>query len=166
MATLLAIPVLSLLIVLQSSVVSRVQLLHGTADLMLLALIAWSLQERVSSAWRWALIGGFIATIGSAMPPGSLAAAYLLATGLALVLRRRVWQVPMLAMLVATFAGTVIVQVASILGRLSEGVVLPLLDVFNLISLPSLLLNLLLALPVFIVFSDLANWVHPKEIEI
>lgn len=166
MATLLAIPILGLLVVLQTTVVSRVQLLHGTADLVLLALVAWALQERVTSAWRWAIIGGFFYSIASALPLGSMAAAYLFATGLTLVVKNRIWQVPILGMLVATFASTLIAQLFSILGRLLEGVVLPLFQVLNLITLPSLLLNLLLALPVFLVISDLANWLHPKEIDV
>jgi rod shape-determining protein MreD len=166
MATLLAFPVLGILIILQATVFSRVQLLHGTVDLVLLALIAWSLHERVTSAWRWAIIGGFFFSIASALPPGSMAAAYLLATGLTLLLRQRVWQAPVLAMLVATFAATLIAQVFSYFGRLSEGVILPVGQVLNLITLPSLLLNLLLALPVFLVMTDLANWIHPKEVEV
>jgi cell shape-determining protein MreD len=166
MATLLAVPILGFLLILQSTLVSRVQLLHGTADLLLLALLAWTLQERVTSAWRWALIAGFLITIGSAVPPGSIAIAYLLATALALFLKKRVWQTPILAMFLSSFAGTLIVHGASLAGRLTEGVTLPLVDVFNLITLPSLLLNLLLALPMFIVISDLAKWVHPKEMDV
>jgi rod shape-determining protein MreD len=166
MATLFAIPVFGILIILQATVVSRVQLLNGTADLVLLALVSWTLQERVTSAWRWAIIAGFFYTLASALPPGSMAAAYLLVTGFTLLLKKRVWQAPVLAMLVATFAGTLIGQTFSYLGRLLEGVVLPLGDVMNLITLPSLLLNLLLALPVFLIISDLANWLHPKEVEV
>jgi hypothetical protein len=166
MATLLAIPVLGLMVMLQASLVSRVQLLHGSADLLLLALLAWALQERVTSAWRWAVLAGFMITIASAIPAGALAAAYLLATGVAIFLRKRVWQVPLLAMFVATFAGTLILTLASLAGRLAEGVTLPVVDVFNLITLPSLLLNFLMAVPMFIVISDLARWVHPKEIDV
>jgi hypothetical protein len=39
-------------------IASRIPLLHGSADLILLALVAWALQKRVNTAWQWALIGG------------------------------------------------------------------------------------------------------------
>jgi hypothetical protein len=39
------------------------------------------------------------------------------------------------------------------------------MDVLNQITLPSLLLNLLLALPVYVLLGDLAKWVHPEELE-
>jgi len=42
-----------LAVILQSSVVSQVKLLSGNADLPLLVLGAWALQDRVKSAWHW-----------------------------------------------------------------------------------------------------------------
>lgn len=153
------------LVIVQSSIISSMMLLHGTADLVLLAMVAWALQERVQSAWLWWALGGLFASLASGLPFGVLLGAYGLATGLALILRRRVWKAPILAMLAATFAGTMIVHVITYLARLVTGANIPPLTAFELVTLPSILLNLLLAVPAYVMVRDLANWLYPKEIE-
>ncbi len=166
LATLLAIPVLGALVIFQSAVISRISLLQGTADLVLLALIAWALQPQVHTAWRWTLIGGVLVNLLSGLPLGIPLLGYLTATGLALVLRKRVWQVPMLAMLVATVVGTLLSLTISWTALRITGVPLPVFQSFYLVVLPSILLNLLLALPFYTLAGDLAKWLYPQDLEI
>lgn len=166
MAIIIAIPILSMLVILQSAIVSQVHLIHGSADLVLLALIAWAVQQRVTTAWHWCAIGGLLVSIASAMPPGTVLIGYLLATGVALALRQRVWEVPFLAMITATFVGTLITQAIAIFTLNFSGIPIPWNQAFNLITLPSALLNLALAIPMFALIGDLANWLYPEEIEI
>jgi rod shape-determining protein MreD len=165
MTILVALPLLGVLLVLQSAVFSRIPLLHGTADLVLLAIIAWALQKRVQTAWHWGIIGGLLVSFVSALPLGVVMGGYLLAVGLALALRSRVWQVPVLAMMVATFFGTMIVHLITMVVLRVSGVPLPWLQTLNLVILPSVLLNLLLALPFYVMLGDLARWLHPEELE-
>jgi hypothetical protein len=166
MAVLLAIPILGLLVMLQSALASRVHLLYGTADLVLLALLAWAVQERVKSSWHWAVIGGTMITIVSALPLGAALAGYLIATGVTIAFRRWVWQVPLLAMIAGTFFGTVITHAISLAALRSVGTTIPLVQAFNIVTLPSALLNLLLAIPMYALLGDLASWVYPEELEI
>jgi hypothetical protein len=133
---------------------------------VLLALAAWALQERVQSAWAWAVIGGLVIGLASALPFGAMLAGYLAITALALFLRRRVWKVPVLAMFITTFFGTLLTHAITIVVMLVDGARLPLVDSLNLVTLPSLLLNLLLAVPMFVMMGDLASWLHPKEIDV
>ena len=100
-----AFPVLSLFVLLQSSVISRITLLDGKADLILLLAIGWALQARVRTRWLWALIGGVLATPSTALPFGVLLGAYLLATVIAMILQRRFWKYPFLAMLASVLPG-------------------------------------------------------------
>jgi biotin transporter BioY len=93
-------------------------------------------------------------------------AGYLAVTALALYLRRRVWKVPVLAMFVTTFFGTLVTHAITIIVVLVNGASIPLLDSLNLVTLPSLLLNMLFAVPMFVLMSDLASWTYPKEIEV
>jgi len=165
MATLLAFPILGILLVLQSAVFSQIPLLQGTTDLVLLALVAWSLQRRVQTAWQWGIIGGLLVGFVSAVPFVVYVVGYLLAVGLALLLRQRIWQVPLLAMFIATFFGTLVIHLATLVALRVSGTVLPLSASINLIILPSILLNLLLALPFFTLFSDLAKFLYPEELE-
>ena len=87
MAILIAVPILSFLLILQSAVLSRIPLLGGTTDLVLLAVIAWALNRRVQTAWHWGIIGGLLVSYVSALPFGVILLGYLLAVALALALR-------------------------------------------------------------------------------
>lgn len=164
--SLLSIPILAILAMIQSAILSRVPLLQGTADLLLLAVIAWSLHERVQNGWVWAVVAGMIMSLLSGMPFGVYLAGYLLTTLTAMLLKRTVWKIPALAMLLVVFIGTLLTQGLSFVALTLTGTPLPLLDTVNLIILPSLLLNLLLAIPAYILVGDFANWTHPVEIEV
>jgi rod shape-determining protein MreD len=164
-AVLIAFPILGGLLILQSAVSSQIPLLHGTTDLVFLAVAAWTLQKRVRSAWAWGIIGGLLVSYVSAMPTGVILAGYLLSIGLALLLKQRVWQVPVLAMLLTVLFGTLIIHLLSILTLRVLQVSIPLIEAINLVTLPSVLLNLLLAIPFYTLFGDLANWLYPEELE-
>jgi len=165
MINLIGLILFGILSILQSTIVSRIPLLNGTADLILLFIVAWALQDRVESAWQWCLIGGIFASLYSALPFGTFIVTYLIATGIARLLKRRVWKAPFLAMLAATFIGTIIVQVLSLAARLVTGVNIPLISMLNLILLPGLLLNLILAIPIYSIMRDMAGWLYPEELE-
>jgi hypothetical protein len=80
---------------------------------------------------------------------------------LALLLQRRVWQVPMLAMFIVTFLGTTLLHGMTLLYLYLSGSVIPLADALGLITLPSVLLNMLIAIPLYGMMRDLAGWVYP-----
>lgn len=166
MRNLVAVPVILLTVILQSAVISRVYLLSGIADLPLVMLAAWSLQEEVDSAWHWAaatgLLVGFISGISWVVPVFGYVTVVLLAR----IFQQRVWQAPLLAMFSITFLGTLIVSGFSFAVLRLVGVPLPISDVLGLLTLPSVLLNMLLAIPVYAVMRDLARWVYPSpEVE-
>jgi cell shape-determining protein MreD len=161
---LVAIPVLGLAILLQTAIVSRINLLNGQADLVLLILAAWGLQDRVRSAWIWGAAAGALAGFISGVPWYIYLVGYLLVIGMARLLAHRIWQAPLLAMFTVTLMGTLGLLLLTYLERtLFE---IPLL--FNLsfmqIVLPSVLLNLLLAIPVHATIHDLAKRLHPGEV--
>jgi hypothetical protein len=65
-----------------------------------------------------------------------------------------------------TFLGTILVSALSLGVLRFAGVPLPMSDVLGLLALPSVLLNMLLAIPVYAVMRDLARWVYPTpEVE-
>src|SRR5215204_4051277 len=166
MRNLIAIPVILLAVILQSSIVSRVTLLSGIADLPLVMLAAWAMQDEVETAWHWAIamgvLVGFVSGLSWVVPLLS----YLLVIAFAQVLQRRVWQAPLLAMFSITFLGTISLSFFSLMVLRFSGISLSITDVFGLLTLPGILLNMLLAIPVFAVMRDLAHWIYPvPEVE-
>ncbi len=166
MATLIAVPILSFLTVLQSAIISRLPLLNGTADLVLLVLIAWALQEPVKTAWQWSVIGGLMVGFASVLPLAIPVLNYLAITAVALIIKQKIWENQIFAMFAMTFLGTIFSQVVSALVVSIRGAELPILDTLRLIILPSLLLNLLLAAPFYVLMKDLAEWIFPEEIKV
>lgn len=166
MAFLISIPVLIVGLVLQTTIVARLPLLHGTADLMLLIVAAWSLLERGHSAWLWAVLASLLVSAVSAVPPLAVWVSYLVVMAAARLLQRRIWQSPLLTMFVVTFLGT-ITQNAAVIGFLRfGGTPIGIQESLGQVTLPSVLLNLLFALPVYAIMRDLAGWVYPYENEV
>lgn len=90
MRNLVAIPVLFLAVILQSAVISRIYLLSGVADLPLVMLAAWALQENVDSSWHWAVALGILVGFVSALPWYVPVFSYLVVVWLAQMLQKRV----------------------------------------------------------------------------
>ena len=65
---LIAFPLLALVVIVQSTVISQMTLLAGYADLMLVVLAAWALKADATSAWLWAILGGVMVSFVSGMP--------------------------------------------------------------------------------------------------
>jgi hypothetical protein len=163
MRNLIAFPLLILAIIIQSAIVSQIKLISGYADLMLIILAAWALQDRVESAWHWAALACIFTGFVSNLPWVVLVIGYLAVVYLAQSLQKRVWQAPLLAMFSVTFAGTIFMHLVSFIVLRLSGTPFTFGDVAGLITLPSLLLNMLFAIPVYTFMRDLARWVYPFE---
>lgn len=166
MRNLVAVPVILLAVILQSAMISRIYLLSGMADLPMVLLAAWALQDEVDSAWHWAIAMGVLVGFVSGIQWFVPVIGYIIVVGLAQILQRRVWQAPLLAMFTITFLGTIVLSILSLAVLRFVGVPMAVGDVLGLLTLPGVLLNMLIAIPVYAVMRDLARWVYPNpEVE-
>ncbi len=161
MRNLVAIPLLALVVVLQSAIVPSFSLLSGFPDVLLVLLAAWALQEGVTTSVQWALLGSLMISLVSHLPWFIYVAGYGGVVILARMLQKRVWQVPLLAMFSVTFLGTVAMQLMTFGYLRFYGNTTPVADAMGLITLPTVLLNLLIAIPLFGMMRDLSRWVYP-----
>ncbi len=163
MRNIIAFPLLGLAVILQSAIISQVKLISGYADLPLLMLAAWALQERVKSAWHWAALVCVMIGFISSMPWPVVTIGYLAVIFVAQTLQKRVWQAPLLAMFSVIFIGTLFIHLLSFVVLRVLGTPFAFADVIGLITLPSLLLNMLFSIPVYSLMRDLAHRVYPLE---
>jgi cell shape-determining protein MreD len=163
-AILAAIPVLIIAIILQTTIVSRIILLSGNADLVLLVVAAWGLQERARGVWIWGAAASLLVGMASGIPWYVYFIGYLSVVGFARLLVHRIWQAPLLAMFAVTLIGTLELLMLMVFQRTLFGVSLALSDVFSQIVLPTVLLNLLLAIPVHALICDLALRLYPEKV--
>src|SRR5512146_732956 len=163
MRNLVAIPLLALVVIVQSAIVPAFSLLAGYADLLLVLLAAWALQEGVDTSLQWAFLGSVMISLISHMPWYIYLASYTGMVLMARALQKRIWQVPLLAMFIVTFLGTILLHLLTNMYFFLLGNPLPLADSMGLVTLPSLLLNLLIAIPIFGMMRDLSRWVYPSR---
>jgi hypothetical protein len=69
-------------------------------------------------------------------------------------------------MYLTTFLGSFLVSGINYLALVINGTPLGFLDSLSLVMLPGLIWNMLLALPVYSIMNDLADWVFPAEIRV
>lgn len=150
---------------LQTTIFSQTALISGTADLILLFLAAWSLQEQVKNTWVWTIIAGILISIISAMPFFAPLIGYLGVVGISKVLQRRVWRVPILAMLIVTLVGSFFQHTVYVLALQFIGAPISWRESLDAVMLPSALLNLIFAIPIFAIISDLVSRIYPLEVE-
>lgn len=163
MRNLIAFPLLGLAVILQSAVVSQVKLLSGYADLPLVLLAAWALQERVKTSWHWGVLVCLYVGFVSSLSVPVIVIGYLAVVFLARVLRKASVAGPLLAMFSVVFLGTIFFHMLSFIVLSFSGTPLMLEDIVFLLTLPSLLLNMLLAVPMYAFMRDVSYWVYPIE---
>lgn len=103
--------------------------------------------------------------LASAIPFWLVMIEYMLVVWLLRAIQARVWQAPMLILFSSIFGGTFIINSMDFLFLWISGVELNFDEVFNLVILPSLVLNMILALPIFAIMGELAKQVFPLEEE-
>ena len=163
MRNLIAFPILGLAVILQSSIVSQVQLVGGFADLPLVLIAAWALQERVDTHWHWGVLVCLFTFPISNLPIPVVIFGYFGVIILGRILQRRIWQAPLLAMFSVVFIGTLFFHLLSFVVLRSLGTPLDIREVVGIITLPSLLLNMLLSIPMYAFMRDISYWVYPAE---
>lgn len=147
----------------QSTIFSRLALLGGVADIVMLVMIAWALQEDVDTPWQWTIVAGLLMGLLSKLQFYFYLPTYIIIMWLARWLRNRFWQVPIISMFVTTVVGTLFIQMGMLVVIQLSGTPLRISEAFGYIILPSVLLNLILAIPVHALIADLAQTVYRSQ---
>ncbi len=152
--------------VLQTTIFSQTKLVSGTADIILVLLAAWSLQEQAKNRWLWTVITGILVSSISAMPYLAPLIGYLGVVAISEALQRRVWRSPLLALFIVVFLGTLFQHGVYVIILKITGAPISWLESLDRVILPSILLNLIFSLPIFAVVKDLVGRITPLEVEV
>lgn len=156
---------LVVLFILQTTIFSQARLVSGSADLILLFLAAWSLQEQIKNSWLWTVIAGLLISLVSAMPFFSPLIGYLGVVAISKILQRRVWRTPLITMFIIVLLGTFFQQSVYVVVLLITGAPISWSQSLDSVILPSALLNLIFSLPIYAIAKDLAGRISPQEVE-
>ena len=160
----LAVPVLLLFSVFQISVISRIQLINGTADIILLTIAAWGIRDKNRSVFLWGLVGGLFISITSSMPLFTPIIPYMVIAILTQIFQTRIWQAPIISVIVVVIIGTLFQHVFHLFVLLIDGLELNWSIALQAVTLPTIFLNLILLFPVYILINDLRKWATREEI--
>lgn len=147
---------------LQVTLMMRINLLQGSADLVMLVMVTWMLQPGNRPAWIWGLPAGLMVGYASALPDYVLLAGYLAAAMVCQILHMRIWQVSLLTLLSATLLGTLIVHSTTLVYLWVNAQPVDALEGLNLITIPSMLLNLILVLPINALIGEIDKFLSPE----
>jgi len=159
----ISLPVLYFAALLQMVAISRLPLVNGTADLVMLIIAAWGIVGAGKSYLFWGLLGGLLIGFVTKVPWYAILFPYLLVSIFSHSLHGRIWQSPIFAMLLMAILGTFITQLSALFALSLNGVPLLIEECFTFVIVPSIFLNIILCLPVLLVVKDIAKWVNPGE---
>ena len=152
---------------LQSTVVGNIRLLNGSADLVLLVMVAWALQRGGNVVyWPLGVAAGLIVGFVSQMPILVVMIGYGLAMLILQMLQSRIWQAPLFSLFVAVLLGSIVSLFVDFLYLLLIGTPLEPGVSFNRVILPGIILNLLMALPVYAFVGEIAKMLMPVEVDL
>lgn len=165
MAELLNYPILILLLILQMTIGRNIQLLGGTADLILIWLVCWGLQKPGKNVWFGAIFAGALISFASAIPWYAAFIVYLTVAGFSRYFSRRFWHNPLIALFIVSFFSAVLHNLVTFAALKTAGGTLDWGASLTHIMVPSIFLDLLIALPIYAIVRDMAKWVYPVEAE-
>jgi rod shape-determining protein MreD len=166
MAYAIGLPLMALLAILQSAVVSHLRLADGQADLVLVAIVAWALTGRSQEAMVLGLVGGLFLDLLSALPLGSTALALVLIAYVVSLTEGRLWGAHLLTPLGVVFAASLFYSAFLLLASALVGARVDLPSVASRVVLPETFLNVLIAVPAAQLASALQRVLFPPEVEI
>jgi len=162
-STFVSLPIMLIFSVIQTVAVSRIKLMGGSADIILLAIVSWGVSEEENNVFYWALAGGIFISFISAMPTAAVITSYLCIAGITRVFQKVLWQAPILAILLSAFIGTIAKFIIDIIALQFMGIELTLSTSIKMTLAPNLILNLFVLFPIYLIMSDLAKRISPKE---
>lgn len=163
MSILLSGPILIFMLVLQTTVVSEVRLLHGSADLILVWMAAYGLTSKDRSGYLLSFFAGGLVSYVSALPWYVYPIAYLLTIGIARYVSSQLWQSPLLSMFAITLVTSIFLYLISMAGLTINGTSYSFQTSLYNVIIPSIFLNLLLAIPIYAIGRDFSGWVFRNE---
>ncbi len=151
-----------LAMMLQYSIFSHWMILSGSPDLVLLLIIALCLHQKQRGFWILILIMGGIVGFVSALPFFVPMIVYLTVYFMALLLKQRVWQTPLLAMFLLTFGATILENFLTIAVLFVQRIPFNFSEALVNVVLPAVFLNMFLAIPVHAIVRELGVWLYPQ----
>lgn len=166
MGYVVGLPLLAFAAVLQATLLPQLPLFGGTVDLVLLLSLSWTLAGEWRGGPIWALMGGLCLDLLSGGPFGANALGLVVVAYAASLTEGRIWNSHVLLPLAAALVGTVMYHVIYLLTLAVTGYSVSWSLSLTQVTLPTVLLNTFLMLPIYQLMRWLHSVVHPAAVRI
>jgi rod shape-determining protein MreD len=163
---LIGLPLLALAAVVQATVLSLLHVGGGTVDLVLLLALSWTLIGEWQGGALWGLMGGLCLDLLSGGPVGAHALGLVVVAYLASLSEGRFWRSHVLLPLATVLLCTVLYHLLYLGVLAATGHPVAWLPSLVQVTLPAVLLNTLLMLPVYHSVRWLHHILHPVPVSI
>lgn len=153
------------IIILQSVVISNLHLRYGSANIMMLVILAWAIQEKAQKKWAVGLFGAILYSLISATSVYVTILTYLIIITITRFIINKLWRMPIFIMILMSIIGTFLEHFLSLFSLQFSGTYLPIQESISLVTLPSVLLNLIISIPVYAIITDITRLAYPDEEE-
>lgn len=162
----IGIPVLILAAILDVTLMAEFRIGGGAPDLVFMLVVSWALLSTLQEALVWAVVGGVVKDALSVAPLGTSALGMVLVVFLADSLFGTVRRTNLLIPLPVIAVGTVIYHLAILAVLQIVGYGLPVGEGLLYVTLPTMVYNMLLILPVFRVMGLVQQWLTPRRVRL
>lgn len=138
---------------------------EGRPDLVLLAVVGWTLGGSEHHSLGWAFLGGVFLDILSGLPFGTSSIVLILISYLVSLYARRIWEANLLMPLGVTLIASLLFHTLLLLAIFLLGHQVRLDYAYVRVILPSTFINLILALPIAQGLASLKLRLYPPEID-
>ncbi|MBP9675457.1 MAG: hypothetical protein KBD67_01845 [Anaerolineaceae bacterium] len=163
MSILFSIPIIVILLIIQTTIARQVTLISGSVDLVLIWLAAWGLKSRDNSGYYLAVIAGLLVAYITALPWYVYLTTYFSVIIIAKLIIQRQWQSPLLSMFFITLVSSILLYGLTVTALSLSDVSFHLIGAIDTIIIPSVFLNLFLSIPVYVIVKDFSNWIYRSK---
>lgn len=160
----IAIPLLGLLAIIQTSVLPRFPIAGVAPQLLFLVALGWGLQRGLKEGLIWAFIAGIWVDLFSIAPLGVSSVAFMAGVGTAIVVQQILPPRNLLSAILLAALGTLIYLAVYVLALRIFGHSISLSGVLEI--LPLFLLHVILIVPVYLLFKSILRALQPAPIRL
>ncbi len=138
----------------------------GAPDLVFMLVVSWALLSTMQEAMVWAVVGGVVKDTLSVAPLGTSALGMVIVVFIVDSLLGTVRRTNLVVPVPVIAAGTVIYHLAILAVLQIVGYGLPVGEGLLYVTLPTMVYNMILVLPVFRTMGSVQQWLAPRRVRL
>jgi len=149
MGRFISVPLLALLVALQSSIIPQIRISSGQPELVLLFVIAWSFHADLEESLIWVFVGGIMQDLLSVVPLGTSVIGLIPVVFAIHMISRQIYQINIIFVIAGVLIGTIVQHSIAMTVMSVTGISIDLIGNIRYVILPTLFYNLILSLPIY-----------------